>query len=114
MLKSKIVKAIITQSGYSNDWSITLDKKLMDAADIFQFEKVHVVNVNNGNKLETYALEGTRDSGEICINGSLDHFGKTGDEVVITTYSRLDAQGSKKHKPTVVIVDKLNKITKVI
>lgn len=114
MFKSKIHRATVTQAELFYEGSITVDKKLLDAADILPYEKVQVVNLNNGNRLETYALEGPRDSGMICLNGPAARLGYVGDEVIIITYSQMEEEEARKHKPTVVLVDKQNKIMKVI
>lgn len=114
MFRSKIHRATVTETELYYEGSITVDKNLLDAADILPFEKVQVVNMNNGARLETYALEGAAESGIICLNGPAARLGFPGDEVVIITYSHMSEADAKKHKPTVVLVDKENKIRKVI
>ena len=114
MFKSKIHRATVTQAELFYEGSITVDKHLLDAADILPFEKVQVVNLNNGNRLETYALEGPRDSGVICLNGPAARLGYVGDEVIIITYSQMNDDEAKRYKPTIVLVDKQNKISKVL
>ena len=114
MFRSKIHRATVTQSELYYEGSITIDTELLKAADILPFEKVQVVNVNNGNRLETYALEGEAGSGIICLNGPAARLGYTGDEVVIITYSQMSEVEAKAHKPHIVLVDKANKITKII
>jgi aspartate 1-decarboxylase len=114
MFRSKIHRATVTLAELYYEGSITIDKHLLDAADILPYEKVQVVNVNNGARLETYTLEGERDSGIVCLNGPAARLGYPGDEVVIITYSQMSEEEAKKHTPTVVLVDKQNKITKVL
>ncbi len=114
MFKSKIHRATVTQAELFYEGSITIDKRLLDAADILPYEKVQVVNQNNGTRLETYVLEGPKDSGIICLNGPAARLGYPGDEVIIITYSHMSEEEAKKHKPTVILVDKENKITKII
>jgi aspartate 1-decarboxylase len=94
--------------------SVTVDVNLLKAADILPYEKVQVVNLNNGHRLETYALEGPPDSGMICLNGPAARLGTIGDEVIIITYSTMTDEEAKKHKPLIVLVDKENKIKKIL
>jgi len=94
--------------------SITIDKKLLEAADILPYEKVHVVNLNNGSRLNTYTLEGPADSGMICLNGPAARLGAVGDEIIIIAYSQMTEEEAKKHKPRIVWVDKQNKVTKIL
>lgn len=114
MFKSKIHRATVTMAELYYEGSITVDKTLLEAADILPFEKVQVVNVNNGTRLETYALEGAPESGIICLNGPAARLGAVGDEVIIITYSQMSEEEARKHKPRIVLVDKENKISKVI
>jgi aspartate 1-decarboxylase len=94
--------------------SITVDKDLLDTADILPHEKVQVVNVNTGSRLETYTLEGPAGSGMICLNGPAARLGAVGDEVIIIAYSQMSDEEAKKHKPKVVLVDKKNKVSKIL
>lgn len=110
MFKSKIHRATVTMAELYYEGSITVDKTLLKEADILPFEKVQVVNVNNGSRLETYALEGEADSGIICLNGPAARLGAVGDEVIIITYSQMNEEEAKNHKPTIVLVDKNNKV----
>jgi aspartate 1-decarboxylase len=104
-LKSKIHNATVTSANLKYVGSITIDPALMEKADISEFEKVLVVDNNNGNRLETYVIKGKKDSGKICMNGAAAHLIKKGDEIIIMTF-----QMSKKTiKPKIIIVDKKNK-----
>ncbi|HUX93741.1 MAG TPA: aspartate 1-decarboxylase [Ignavibacteriaceae bacterium] len=114
MFKSKIHRATVTMAELYYEGSITIDKDLLSTADILQFEKVQVVNVNNGNRFETYTLEGPAGSGMICLNGPAARLGAVGDEVIIITYSEMTQEEAKKHKPKIVLVDKQNKVTKIL
>jgi aspartate 1-decarboxylase len=114
MFKSKIHRATVTMAELYYEGSITVDMDLLDEADIIPFEKVQVVNVNTGSRLETYTLEGERGSGIICLNGPAARLGTVGDEVIIITYSQMSEEDARKHKPKIVLVDKQNKITKVL
>ena len=113
MFKSKIHRATVTMSELYYEGSITIDKDLMEAADILVYEKVQVVNVNNGARFETYTLEGESGSGIICLNGAAARLGAVGDEVIIITYSQMPEEEAKRHIPRIVLVDKQNKIKKV-
>ena len=85
----------------------------MDAAGIFEYEKVHVVNINNGNHLETYCIAGERGFGIICLNGAAARCAQVDDKVIIMAYCRMIQQEAKKHQPFVVFVDEKNKIEKI-
>jgi aspartate 1-decarboxylase len=114
MFKSKIHRATVTMAELYYEGSITIDKDLLSTADILPFEKVQVVNVNNGNRFETYTLEGPAGSGMICLNGPAARLGAVGDEVIIITYSEMTQEEAKNHKPKIVLVDKQNKVTKIL
>ncbi len=109
-LKSKIHRATVTDIKLSYEGSLTLDPVLMNAAQIDVFEKVLVVNVNNGERFETYVIEGERHSGEVCVNGAAARLAQPGDLVIIITFCLLDANASKSHAPLAVQVDTDNRI----
>jgi aspartate 1-decarboxylase len=114
VLKSKIHRATVTQADLSYEGSITIDSALMEAADILPFEQVHVLDVNNGNRLTTYAIEGERGSGQICINGAAAHLVDPGDVVIILTYrSASDEEVARTAEPTLVYVDERNRVTRI-
>jgi aspartate 1-decarboxylase len=114
MLKSKIHRVTVTQAELYYEGSITVDKDLLEAADILPYEKVQVLNFNTGTRLDTYTIEGTAGSGTICLNGPAARLGTVGDEVIIVSYVHLPDEDIKRFKPKVVLVDKKNKITKVL
>ena len=114
MFKSKIHRATVTMAELYYEGSITIDIDLMKAADILPFEKVQVVNVNNGSRLETYTLVGEAGSGIICLNGPAARLGAVGDEVIIITYAQMNKEEAEKHKPRIVLVDKENKISQIL
>lgn len=114
MLKSKIHRATVTQAELYYEGSITVDRELLEAADILPYEKVQVLNFNNGSRLDTYTIEGEPGSGTICLNGPAARFSSIGDEIIIVSYFHLPEEDAKKYKPKVIMVDKKNKITKVI
>lgn len=114
MLKSKIHRATVTQAELYYEGSITVDKDLLEAADILPYEKVQVLNFNNGSRLDTYTIEGAAGSGIVCLNGPAARFSSIGDEIIVVSYFQLSDESAKKHQPKVVLVDKQNKITKVL
>ncbi len=113
MLKSKIHRATVTQAEVDYVGSITIDEELLEAAGIYEYEKVQVADVNNGNRLETYTIAGERGSGVICLNGAAAKLANVGDKVIIMAYAEMCADEIKKNPPKVVFVDAENKITKI-
>lgn len=103
--KSKIHKATVTQANLQYVGSITIDEDLMEAANIIENEKVQVVNINNGERLETYVIKGVRGLGEVCLNGPAARKVQVGDVVIIISYASMDIEEAKKHKPTLVFPD---------
>ncbi|MDR1924811.1 MAG: aspartate 1-decarboxylase [Planctomycetaceae bacterium] len=112
MLKSKIHRGVLTGTDLAYEGSITVDPVLLEAANILPYEQVHVLNINNGSRIVTYAIEGTRGSGTILLNGPAARNGIKGDIVVIITYANLDESEIKNHKPIIIKVDKQNCICK--
>ncbi len=110
ILKSKIHRAVITQAELNYVGSITIDEDLMDAAGIFEYEHVHIVNVNSGSRIETYVIAGQRGSGMICLNGAAARSGQKGDHVIIMSYAAMTPDELRTHKPKVVFVDDTNHI----
>ena len=113
MLKSKIHRAVITQAELNYVGSVTIDEELMDAAGLFEYEKVHIVNVNSGSRIETYVIAGERGSGVICLNGAAARSGQKGDRVIIMAYASMTPEEVKAHRPRVVFVSDENKIVQV-
>ena len=113
MLKSKIHRATVVQSELDYVGSITVDEALMEAAGIYEYEKVQIADVNNGNRFETYVIAGERNSGMICLNGAAAHMVSLGDKIIIMSYAQMDPSEIKDNKPKVVFVDDENKITRV-
>src|SRR6266702_13127 len=111
MCKGKIHRATVTQANLNYVGSITIDADLLEAADIYPYEKVQVVNVNNGSRLETYTIAGARGSGEICMNGAAARHAAEGDIVIIISYGQYDEQEIRSLKPSIVFVDANNRIT---
>ncbi len=112
MSKSKIHRATVTDANLKYMGSITIDKKLIEAADILPNERVQVVNLNNGSRVETYVLEGKAGSGTICMNGPAARWAQPGDCVIIISYGLLDEAEAKALKHKVVFVDAKNRIIK--
>jgi len=110
MFKSKIHRATVTQADLDYEGSLTLDRNLLEAADILPGEQVHVWNVTRGTRLQTYAITGEAGSGVVCINGAAAHLVGPGDLVIIATFTDLDDAEARKHRPKVVLVDSKNRI----
>lgn len=110
VLKSKVHRAVITEANLNYVGSLTLDENLMEAANMIENEKVQVVNVNNGERLETYLIKGKRGSGICCLNGPAARRGMVGDVVVIISYASMGFEEAKKFKPFVVFPKEGNKL----
>ncbi|MDX2444747.1 MAG: aspartate 1-decarboxylase [Bacteroidales bacterium] len=111
VVKSKIHKVTVTEANLQYVGSITIDENLMDAARIIENEKVQVVNINNGERLETYVIKGERGSGDICLNGAAARKAAVGDVIILITYAMMDLEEAKSFKPTLLFPDTLsNKI----
>ena len=113
MLHSKIHRVTVTEADPDYVGSITVDPDLLEAAGILEYQKVQVVDVNNGNRLDTYTICGEKGSGVICLNGAAARLVEVGDKVILMTYASLAPADAKDYKPTVVFVDDDNKITRV-
>jgi aspartate 1-decarboxylase len=105
VLKSKIHRATVTEANLNYVGSITIDENLMDAANLIEYEKVQVVNINNGERLETYIIKGERYSGVICLNGPAARKVAVGDIVIIMSYASMDFNEARSFKPTVILPD---------
>lgn len=110
VFKSKIHRATITEANLNYVGSITIDEDLMNAANLIENEKVQVVNVNNGERLETYVIKGPRNSGVICLNGPAARKAAVGDVVIIISYAIMDFEEAKTFKPCVIFPNEINKI----
>ena len=109
MCKSKIHGATITDANLKYMGSITIDEELLQAADIFPCERVQVVNIHNGSRVETYCIAGKKGSGAICLNGPAARWGQPGDTVHIISYATMDEKEAKPHQPKIVFVDGKNR-----
>jgi aspartate 1-decarboxylase len=110
VFKSKIHRATVTHADVAYEGSVTIDRDLMDAANILPFEAVHIWNATSGTRLVTYALEGPRGSGAICVNGAAAHLNKPGDIVILATFADMAPEEARDYRPTVVRVDAKNRI----
>lgn len=113
MLKSKIHRATVMQAELNYVGSITVDEELLEKSGIYEYEKVQIVDVDNGSRFETYTIAGERGSGMICLNGAAARCVSVGDKIIIMAYAQLDDAEAKKHKPTVLFVDDENHISRV-
>lgn len=113
MLKGKIHRATVTQAELDYVGSITVDEALLGAAGIREYQKVQVVNINNGNRIETYTIAGEKDSGVICLNGAAARHFSPNDLVIIMAYASYNEKDLEKYSPKVVFVDDKNKIKKI-
>ena len=109
LCKSKIQPATVTETNLYYQGSVTIDSILMEAADIVEYEKVQVLNLNNGQRIETYVIEGEGGSGVICLNGAAARHAHQGDKVIIITYCLVEEGKTKNWKPRIVLVDDFNK-----
>ena len=108
-MKSKIHGATVTEANLRYTGSITIDKNLLKASDMYVYERVQIVNLNNGTRVETYVLEGPAGSGTICMNGAAARWAEVGDKVIIISYGLMTPQEIKKHHPKVIFVDDKNR-----
>ena len=110
VLKSKIHRVKITQAELHYVGSITIDEDLMDAANLIENEKVQIVNIHNGERLETYVIKGARGSGQVCLNGPAARKAQVGDIVIVISYASMDFQEAKTHKPVLIFPDEHNRL----
>ena len=113
LLKGKIHRATVVQAELDYVGSITVDEALLEAAGILEYEKVQIVDVNNGSRFETYTISGQRGSGMICLNGAAARCVSTGVKIIIMAYGQYTPDEAKEHKPAVVFVDEENKVNRV-
>ncbi len=113
MLKAKIHRAVVTQAELDYVGSITVDEDLLDAAGILEYEKVQIVDINNGSRFETYTIAGERGSGVMCLNGAAARCVSVHDRIILMAYAELTPEESKSHRPTVIFVDDDNKISRI-
>lgn len=114
MLKAKIHRATVTQAELNYVGSITVDMDLLEQSGILEYEKVHIVDINNGARFETYTIAGERGSGVMCLNGAAARMVQTGDKIILMAYADVTPEEAKEMRPTVVFVDDENKVTSII
>jgi aspartate 1-decarboxylase len=114
MFKSKLHMATVTEADLYYEGSITIDQDLLDAAHLLAYEKVQVVNVNNGSRLETYTIPGPRGSRVVCLNGPAARLNSVGDRVIIISYTHLTPEEAREHKPHIVILNQQNEPVRVV
>ncbi|MFA5072583.1 MAG: aspartate 1-decarboxylase [Nitrospirota bacterium] len=112
MLRSKIHRATVTESNLEYEGSLTVDPILLEAAGMIPFELVHVSNLHNGERFETYVIPGKRGAGEMILNGPTARRGMKGDKVIVFCYEYFNQEEIKTHKPRIILVDNQNRITK--
>ena len=113
MLKGKLHRATVTEADLNYVGSITVDRDLLEAAGIYEYEKVSIVDINNGNRFETYTIAGEPGSGIICLNGAAARCVQTGDKIIIMAYAELEDEEVADHKPKVVFLEDDNKIGQI-
>ena len=113
MLKAKIHRAAVTESNLHYVGSITIDRTLMEASGILEYEKVSVVDIDNGSRFDTYVIEGGCGSGVICVNGAAARLVQPGDKVIILAYCQMDSEEAENHSPKIVFVGSGNKILEI-
>ena len=111
ILKSKIHRASVTDANLDYVGSLSLDANLMRAANLYEHEKIHVLNVSNGSRLETYVIKAPGGSGEVCVNGAAAHLVNTGDLIIIVSYCQINDSEAEVFKPTIVLVNENNEIS---
>ena len=110
LLKSKLHRATVTEADLNYVGSITIDEELMKRSNIIEYEKVQIVNINNGHRFETYLIAGRPGSGIICLNGAAARMAQTGDKIIIMSYVSMTPQEAKLHKPTIVLLGENNEV----
>jgi len=113
MLKAKIHRATVTEADLDYTGSVTLDGDLIDAAGLKEYEKIQILDITNGHRLETYIIRGEKGSGMVCINGAAAHLIHTGDLVIIVSYCQLSDKESLTHQPKIVHVDAENRVLSI-
>ena len=113
MLKGKIHRAVVRQAELNYVGSITVDTYLLDAAGILEYELVQIVDIENGNRFETYTIAGEPGSGMICLNGAAARCVSVGDKIILMAYAQMTPEEAKEHKPTVVFVDDKNHVSRI-
>jgi aspartate 1-decarboxylase len=114
MLKSKIHRARVTEADLNYVGSITIDEDLIEKADLIEYEKVLVVDIDNGSRFETYVMKGPRGSGKICLNGAAARLVQINDRIIVMSFSSYSSEELKNHKPIILFVDDNNRCTEIL
>ncbi len=114
LLKSKIHRARVTEADLHYRGSLTIDRELMEAADIVEFEQVEIYDITNGARLSTYAIAGPPGSGTICVNGAAAHLVKPGDLIIIASYAQYSPEEVARHQPRILLVDERNRVVEEV
>jgi aspartate 1-decarboxylase len=114
MCRAKLHNATVTETKLQYEGSITVDQNLLDAAGMHLYEKVHVVNLNNGERFETYIIPGDRDTGEVCLNGPAARLAEVGDTVIVIAYSLVPESDAPTFRPTIVVLGPQNQLREVV
>lgn len=110
MCKSKLHRARVTETNLRYEGSLTLDPELMEAADLLPHERVQVVNLRTGERLETYVIPGARGMRQVCLNGGAAHCGQVGDEILVISYAIMEEEKARQFRPTLLLCDEVNQI----
>lgn len=111
LLKSKLHRATVTEADLNYVGSITIDEELMKVSNIVEYEKVQIVNINNGHRFETYVIAGRPGNGIMCLNGAAARMAQVGDKIIIMSYASMTPEEAKSHKPTVVLLGEDNQVS---
>lgn len=114
IFKSKLHQLTVTEANLYYEGSITIDTELLEIADLRPYEKVQIVNNNNGERLETYIIPGPRGSRVVCLNGAAARKAQVGDSIIVISYAQMTPEEAEKHKPTIVLVDKHNNPVEIL
>ena len=110
LLKSKIHRAVVTEANLNYVGSVSIDKALMERANLYEFENVHVLNITNGERLITYAINAPRNSGQVCVNGAAAHLARKGDLIIVVSYCFMHEKEAANHTPAIIHVNEKNKV----
>lgn len=114
MFKSKLHPLTVTEADLYYEGSITLDQELLETANLLPYEKVQVVNINNGSRLDTYTIPAERGSRTVCLNGPAARLNQVGDQIIVISYARMTPEEAREHKPHIVLCDKENNPVKIL
>lgn len=114
MLKAKIHQATVTEANLYYVGSITIDGKILDKLGLYEYEQVHVVNINNGSRIETYIIRGRDESGVFCLNGAAARFFHEGDKIIVMSYCQIEDSHAKNHQPKIALMNENNRVASIV